>query len=140
MPAVPVSFFISLFLMIVLLRLIWARDEAFGALVKITLAVYALQSLLIGLNWGYGLTFGWPVQGAMATLIPPLTWLALCNMVTDVKGKLRPLYLVLYGAPSRLSRDKSACSAGDLRPRTGFRSCNGELHRKTAHPAGRAVS
>ena len=102
MPAVPVSFFISLFLIIVLLRLMWARDKAFAVLAKITLALYAVQSILIGLNWGYGLTYEWPVQGAMATLIPPLTWLALCDMVSDVKSKLRPLTMVLYGAPGLL--------------------------------------
>jgi len=102
MLAVPVSFFISLFLIIVLLRLIWARDKSFAILAKITLVLYAVQSVMIGLNWGYGLTFEWPVQGAMATLIPPLTWLALCDMVSDVKSKLRPLNMVVYGAPGLL--------------------------------------
>ena len=99
MLAIPVSFFISLFLGIVLIQLSWTRENTCSVLPKLTILVFAIQSVLIGLNWGYGFSFGWPVQGAIATLIPPLTWLTLREMVSGGIRRPHPAAWLAAGLP-----------------------------------------
>ncbi|WP_250957762.1 AraC family transcriptional regulator [Rhizobium sp. CG5] len=82
---VPLPFVVSLFLLTFLIRMIRRSDDhgrenrAFLVLV----AVYACQSVLVGLRWGYGLTEIVPALAIMATLIPPLTYLAFRSLAGD---------------------------------------------------------
>lgn len=82
---VPLPFVVSLFLLTFLIRMIRQSDDhgrenrAFLLLV----AVYACQSVLVGLRWGYGLIEILPVLAVMATLIPPLTYLAFKGLAGD---------------------------------------------------------
>lgn len=82
---IPLPFVVSLFLLTFLIRMIRRSDDhgrenrAFLLLV----AVYACQSVLVGLRWGYGLVEIVPVLAVMATLIPPLTYLAFRGLAGD---------------------------------------------------------
>ena len=75
---IPLSFVVTLFLLVVLVRLLRGQEAAtptaqvFAWLV----AVNAVQSVLVGLRWGYGLQWVQPFMAMVAVVIPPLSWLA----------------------------------------------------------------
>lgn len=50
----------------------------------VAIGFYALQSALLGLVWGYEITFSLPVLAAFAVMIPPVTYAALTSMVSTV--------------------------------------------------------
>lgn len=75
---VPVSFVVTLFLLGFLVRLLRGQEAA-SATARVfvgLVAVNALQSVLVGLRWGYGLQWVQPFMAMVAVTIPPLSWLA----------------------------------------------------------------
>lgn len=82
---VPLPFVVSLFLLTFLIRMIRRSDDhgRENRTFLLLVAVYACQSVLVGLRWGYGLTEIVPVLAVMATLIPPLTYLAFRGLAGD---------------------------------------------------------
>ncbi|MEP4952603.1 MAG: hypothetical protein ABJU46_16615, partial [Paracoccaceae bacterium] len=54
----------------------------------ITIAAYALQSVLLGAHWGLG-TIPPTVIISFANILPPLTWLALNQMAGRIDSKIR---------------------------------------------------
>jgi AraC-like DNA-binding protein len=82
MPSIPLPFVVALLLVIMLARLL-RRDprETTGWFVAMV-AAYALQAVLLGLHWGYGLAAAQPVQAIMAAAIPPLSWAGFRGYVT----------------------------------------------------------
>lgn len=118
---VPLSFLVALFLAIFLLRLLreegresWAAHGLFLPLI----VLYIVQSLLVGLRWGYGLIEVLVVLPVLASLIPALSYLAFRDLARERPGLSRadwphlvPTLLVVimlvsahlpagYGAPS----------------------------------------
>lgn len=102
MSEIPIAFILFLIVAAVLLRLSLGRDKRFGGLPRLTLAVYAVQSVIIGLKWNYGISLAWPLQAALATLIPPLTWMSLRTMVSASPLRLTYLTLLQIGLPTVL--------------------------------------
>ncbi|MFN3319506.1 MAG: helix-turn-helix domain-containing protein [Allorhizobium sp.] len=85
---VPLSFLVALFLAVFLVRLLregsesWSRNGLFLAL----LALYVVQSLLVGLRWGYGVMAVLPVLPVMASLVPALSFLAFRDLSRESPG------------------------------------------------------
>lgn len=87
---IPLSFAVSLFLAAFLVRLLLqgreslARNRFFVLLV----GLYAVQTLLVGLRWGYGVIAILPLLSILASLVPPLTYLAFRDLARDTGGGL----------------------------------------------------
>lgn len=85
---VPLSFLVALFLAVFLVRLLgegresWRRNGLFLAL----LALYVVQSLLVGLRWGYGVMAVLPALPVMASLVPALSFLAFRDLTHEEPG------------------------------------------------------
>lgn len=85
---VPLSFLVALFLAVFLVRLLgegresWRRNSLFLAL----LALYVVQSLLVGLRWGYGVMAVLPALPVMASLVPALSFLAFRDLTREEPG------------------------------------------------------
>ncbi|MBS7540151.1 helix-turn-helix domain-containing protein [Ancylobacter lacus] len=75
---VPLPFVVSLLLLLLLARSARGGGGAgrHHVLFLALLAGYALQSVLVGLNWGYGMRVVLPVQAVTASLLAPLAFLA----------------------------------------------------------------
>jgi AraC-like DNA-binding protein len=75
---VPVSFVATLLLLGLGWRLLRGRDalEPAARVFVWLVAVNALQSVLVGLRWGYGWQAVQPFMAMLAGVIPPLSWLA----------------------------------------------------------------
>ncbi len=82
MPSLPLPFLTSFFLFFILLKVTFSHGHKIGVLPLFAIGSYALQSALLGLIWGYKVTFSLPLLAAFATLIPPLTYVALTSMVS----------------------------------------------------------
>ena len=75
---VPLPFIVSGLLGLLLLRTIRSREEAWReeGLFLLLVAAYAIQSVLVGLRWGYDMRGLVPIQAMLAVALPPLSWLA----------------------------------------------------------------
>ncbi|MDR6952131.1 AraC-like DNA-binding protein [Ancylobacter sp. 3268] len=93
---VPLPFVVALLLVLLAMRLM-RRGEEDGRHHRLFLALigaYALQSVLIGLRWGYDIRAVLPVQVVLASLIAPLAFLAFRSLTTDrPEGAARPALL-----------------------------------------------
>lgn len=82
---IPLSFAVSLFLVAFLLRLLLQGRESLvrNHLFVLLIALYAAQTTLVGLRWGYGVTAVLPLLSLLATAIPPLTYLAFRDLARE---------------------------------------------------------
>jgi hypothetical protein len=82
---IPLSFAVSLFLVAFLLRLSLQGRESLvrNHLFVLLIALYAAQTTLVGLRWGYGMTAVLPLLSLLATAIPPLTYLAFRDLARE---------------------------------------------------------
>lgn len=82
---IPLSFAVSLFLVAFLLRLLLQGRESLvrNHLFVLLIALYAAQTTLVGLRWGYGMTAVLPLLSLLATAIPPLTYLAFRDLARE---------------------------------------------------------
>lgn len=74
---VPLPFVVALLLGLIAVRLV--RTDESGRhrrLFLVLIGAYALQSMLIGLRWGYGLLAVLPLQAVLASLVAPLAYMA----------------------------------------------------------------
>jgi AraC-like DNA-binding protein len=71
-----------LLLIIFMVRLLRNDDGPPRVLFLAMLATYALQSILHGLRWGYGVEVLRPLQPVMAAIIPPLSWVGFSALAT----------------------------------------------------------
>ncbi|NBB53151.1 helix-turn-helix domain-containing protein [Rhizobium sp. CRIBSB] len=85
---VPLSFLVALFLGIFLVRLLREGRDSWTAhgLFLPLIALYILQSLLVGLRWGYGLTQVLAVLPVLASLMPALSYLAFRDLARERQG------------------------------------------------------
>jgi AraC-like DNA-binding protein len=101
MPAIPLQFVIALLLLIFLVRLLRRDEGPPSRLFVLMIAVYALQSTLHGLRWGYGIEAAILPHPFIAAIIPPLSWVAFSDLATSRTAKrpwlhlLPPLLIVL---------------------------------------------
>ncbi|HVJ35977.1 MAG TPA: helix-turn-helix domain-containing protein [Terriglobia bacterium] len=93
---IPLPFVVALFLVTFLVQMIRRgeayRDEGGGGWREnrfffLLIAAYALQSVLIGLRWGYELRAVFPFQTVLAAAIPGLSWVAFRSLASE-----RPLH------------------------------------------------
>lgn len=82
---IPLSFAVSLFLVAFLLRLLLQGRESVmrNHLFVLLIGLYAVQTMLVGLRWGYGVTAVLPLLSLLATAIPPLTYLAFRDLARE---------------------------------------------------------
>lgn len=85
---VPLSFLVALFLAVFLVRLLREGRTSWGAhgLFLVLIAMHILQSLLVGLRWGYGVMQVLSVLPIMASLIPPISYLAFRDLARERQG------------------------------------------------------
>lgn len=91
---IPLPFVVSLLLVILLMQMI-RRNEADlreNISFMLLMAVYALQSVLIGIRWGYDARIVMPVLSVLATLIAPFAWIAFSGL-TKERSEHRPARL-----------------------------------------------
>jgi AraC-like DNA-binding protein len=85
---VPISFVVALLLVSFIIR-IWRDDEEARPAAMpflLLLLVMAVQSVVVGLRWGYGMTVVMPLMSVLAASIPPLSFLAFRTLTERVHG------------------------------------------------------
>lgn len=95
---VPLPLFASLLLVIVLIRFVMTHDMSNHAhqLFVGLVGLYAMQSLLSTLRWGYGLVEVAPLATLIAPVLPVVAYLAYIALTTRLKGlRLWPLGVIL---------------------------------------------
>ena len=85
---VPLSFLVSLYLTVFLVRLLLRGRDTFAAngLFLLLIAVYIVQTVLVGLRWGYGIVTILPLLSTLASLVPPLSYLAFRDLARERRG------------------------------------------------------
>ncbi|MBB3235246.1 helix-turn-helix domain-containing protein [Phyllobacterium endophyticum] len=99
---IPLPFVVALLLVILLLQMIRRREvTVLNPFFSCLIAAYALQSIVIGLRWGYDLMEVLPVQAVLAAAIASLAWLSFEGLRTERSPLERPL-LWLHSLPPLL--------------------------------------
>jgi AraC-like DNA-binding protein len=85
---VPLSFLVALFLAVFLVRLLREGRDVWGAhgLFLALIVLHIVQSLLVGLRWGYGMVQVLAILPVMASLIPALSYLAFRDLARERQG------------------------------------------------------
>jgi AraC-like DNA-binding protein len=101
---VPLPFVVTLLLFILLVRML-RRSDGIAAEKRpflILTGLYAFQSILIGIRWGYDVTEILPAQAVLAALIAAFAWISFKNLATETPASLLrfwphllPAFLVL---------------------------------------------
>lgn len=94
---VPLPLFATFILLWILIRLIITKDMSVRAhqLFGLVLGLYALQSFLLCLRWGYGLTSVAPWIAMLAPFLPALAYLAYVSFSSELTRKnLWPLAVI----------------------------------------------
>jgi AraC-like DNA-binding protein len=92
MISIPLPFVVSLFLLTILVQMIRRaegelRESRFFLLL---IGAYALQSVLIGIRWGYDIRAIMPLQAVLATVIAPLAWLSFRSLAAEGSSVSHP--------------------------------------------------
>lgn len=95
MPLIPTSFVFSVLLCLSLYRFIVEGKVKSHYIFFILFVVLAIQSILIGLSWGYGMREALVPQSILATAIPPLIWLSYQSLIQSVDKRT----FVLHSMP-----------------------------------------
>lgn len=82
---IPLPFVVTLFILILLVRVAQQTrlQPPETILFVLLLAGFALQSMVLGLRWGYGVTQALPYQATLAALIPALSWLSFKSLTVE---------------------------------------------------------
>lgn len=100
MPQMPVTLVVALLLTLLVVRSVVDPRHRLGPFATAALSLYALQCVPLGLRWGYGIMLEWPVQAALAALIPGFTWLTLRRLVGSAAARSGRLEIGVHIAPS----------------------------------------
>lgn len=99
---VPLPFVVAFLLLILLVQMIRRNDgNAPNPFFAALIAVYVLQSVVIGVRWGYGITLILPVQAFLAAIVPALAWLSFEGL-RDGRSPLNRPILLLHALPALL--------------------------------------
>ncbi|WP_394688411.1 helix-turn-helix domain-containing protein [Hoeflea sp.] len=84
----PIPFLVSFLLLTILLRLLLQPAESLHAnrMFALLIGVYAVQTILVGLRWGYDVTNIAVPMVLIASIIPPLSFLAFRDLVSERPG------------------------------------------------------
>jgi AraC-like DNA-binding protein len=99
---IPLPFVVAVLMLVIAvqkLRRTESPDRAFYLFTALMLA-YGLQSIIIGLRWGYNLIALMPVQAVLATAIAALAYLAFQSLTDDPARQTKAQYL--HGLPAAL--------------------------------------
>ncbi len=82
---IPLPFVETLFLLTLLLQMHRRSEDGLRdhPLFALLIAAYALQSVLIGLRWGYGISAVLPLQAVLATAIATLAFLSFNDLASE---------------------------------------------------------
>lgn len=82
---IPLPFVVTLFILILLVRVVQQTrlQPPETILFVLLLAGFALQSMVLGLRWGYGVTQALPYQATLAAMIPALSWLSFKSLTVE---------------------------------------------------------
>lgn len=84
MLSLPISFFLTLLLSMVLLRL-WREGQTKGNHFFVALlCVCTVQSFIVGLRWGYGIHGVAALQVVLAMAVPALLWLSFRSLAKNI--------------------------------------------------------
>ncbi|KRB51732.1 AraC family transcriptional regulator [Rhizobium sp. Root708] len=87
---VPLPFVVALLLVILLIRMLrqndWAEQEKRPFLLLI--GAYTLQSIIIGVRWGYDVIDILPIQPVVACMIAALAWISFRNLAAERQTSL----------------------------------------------------
>ncbi|MCG7393364.1 AraC family transcriptional regulator [Microvirga sp. ACRRW] len=98
MLSLPLPFVVALLLLILLGQMLRHPLETRASrLFLALLSAYAVQSLIVGLRWGYGWTWILPLQSVLAALLAPLAWLCFRALVHEDLN--RKVAIWLHGLP-----------------------------------------
>lgn len=99
---VPLPFVVAFLLLILLVQMIRRNDgNAPNPFFTALIAVYVLQSVVIGVRWGYGVVQLLPFQAVLAAVIPSLAWLSFEGL-RDGRSPLKRPFLLLHALPALL--------------------------------------
>lgn len=84
MPLIPIAFVFSLLLCLSIYQFVVDGKVKSHRVFFILFVVEMLQSVLIGLRWGYGIHDVLIIQSIVATTIPPLIWLSYQSLIRPV--------------------------------------------------------
>ncbi|GAB4067232.1 helix-turn-helix transcriptional regulator [Ancylobacter sonchi] len=92
---VPLPFVVALLLVLLAIRLVRTQEDGrHHRLFLALIGAYALQSVLIGLRWGYDIRAVLPFQVVLASLIAPLAFLAFRSLASaGPESGARPAWL-----------------------------------------------
>ncbi|TDQ28245.1 hypothetical protein DEV91_11085 [Phyllobacterium brassicacearum] len=97
---VPLPFVVAFLLLILLVQMVRRNDgNARNLFFTALIAFYVLQSVVIGVRWGYGVTQILPVQAVLAAIVPALAWLSFVGLRDGRSPARRPL-LLLHALPA----------------------------------------
>ena len=86
---IPLPFVLTILLLILLVQLLRNREAGYGADVFFValISAYMLQSVFLGLRWGYGITAILPLQIVLASMIAGLAYLSFYSLTQDDRGE-----------------------------------------------------
>jgi AraC-like DNA-binding protein len=98
MISLPLPFVVALLLLILLGQMLRHPAEArANHLFLALLGAYAMQSIFVGLRWGYGWAWILPLQSILAALLAPLAWLCFRALTQNDRDRKPPIWL--HGLP-----------------------------------------
>ncbi|UWU24890.1 AraC family transcriptional regulator (plasmid) [Rhizobium sp. CB3060] len=97
---VPLPFVVAFMLLLLFLTVVRRDDElAANRPFLVLLLACALQSVFVGLRWGYGLQQVGHLTLALATIMPPLVYAGVRRLGADSRRRW-PALLIFYGFPA----------------------------------------
>lgn len=99
MISVPLPFVVALLLTILFIRTARLAGDRSNPFFVALIAAYALQSVVIGIRWGYGIVALLPVQAVLAAVVATLAWLSFDGLRSEVPPSRRPI-LLLHALPT----------------------------------------
>ncbi|QIB33353.1 helix-turn-helix domain-containing protein [Ancylobacter pratisalsi] len=98
---VPLPFIVTLLLVLLAIRLARREEDAgqHHALFLALIGTYALQSVLVGLRWGYDVRAVMPLQAVLASFIAPLAYVAFRSLVAGEDARPAWNWPHLVGPP-----------------------------------------
>lgn len=83
----PLPFVCALLFLILLVQMLRQDERAWhDNPFFLLLALYVLQSVVIGLHWGYGLNAVRPLQAVLAALNPAMAWISFRSLTVEESG------------------------------------------------------
>ena len=95
MPSLPIPFFVTLLLAILLYRAWRSTDDRRENLwFFLLLAACTLHTVLVGLRWGYGVWQLEVIQPVLGASLPPLAWLSFASLRSGHRGESPRIHLI----------------------------------------------